>query len=242
MKKTRPIAFKQGHKRQPRETTWTFDGLRNGNEKYTGATLLIGLNNSQVKTLKAVIEHNINLDQKMKGASEPHEVVHVEKYPVSFQWVDHVCHSAALPGSSRVLLHQHQNRRTLVHLFGRPHDTQKLHLNCHQHVPTYLQHWKPALCPVNFKQAWAGVVKRGGLRERSAEALQVMEKSGCLMGSKLSKLQAGNQMRHRWLIHYKLINLHLKNWFDLAITAKLAHINTGWYTEEKLNMMKCRIL
>lgn len=131
MKKTRPITFKQGHKRQPRETTWTFDGLRNGNEKCAGATLLIGLNNSQVKTLKAVIEHNINLDQKMKRASEAHEVVYVEKYPVSFQWFDHVCHIAARPGSSQVLLHQHQNRRTLVRLFGRPHDTLKLHFHCH---------------------------------------------------------------------------------------------------------------
>lgn len=208
MKKTRPITFKQGHKRQPRETTWTFDGLRNGNVKCAGATLLIGLNNSQVKTLKAVIEHNINLDQKMKRASEPHEDVHVEKYRVSFQWFDYVCHISALPGSSWVLLHQHQNRRTLVHL-----------MTPRSFISTATQLTPPCLLPTletgaNFRQTWAGVVKGGGLRDRSAEALQVVEKSDCLMRSKLSKLQVGNQTCHRWLINYKLINLHLKNLFD----------------------------
>lgn len=34
-----------------------------------GHLLLIGFNYSQVKSLKAVINHNINLDQKMKERS-----------------------------------------------------------------------------------------------------------------------------------------------------------------------------
>lgn len=45
--------------------------LEKENLKSDGAPLLIGFNNSQLKTLKAVINHNINLDQKMKEKSLP---------------------------------------------------------------------------------------------------------------------------------------------------------------------------
>lgn len=85
-------SFKQEHKRQRGETTWTYVGLKNENLKCEGAPLLIGFNNSQVKTLKAVIDHNINLDQKMKERSpscksialfELNYIWHMKRYHVS---------------------------------------------------------------------------------------------------------------------------------------------------------------
>lgn len=66
-------------------------GLKNENLKCEGAPLLISFNNSQVKTLKA-IDHNINLDQKMKEISlscksialfELNYVWHMKSYHVS---------------------------------------------------------------------------------------------------------------------------------------------------------------
>lgn len=62
--------------------------LKNENLKCEGAPLLIGLNNSQVKTLKAVIDHNIHLDQKMKRDLRLEKALHCLNYITFGTWRD----------------------------------------------------------------------------------------------------------------------------------------------------------
>lgn len=89
---TTVCSFKQEHKRLWGATTRTYVGSKSENLKCEGAPLLIGFNNSQVETLKAVIDHNINLDQKMKERSpscksaaplELNYIWHMKRYHVS---------------------------------------------------------------------------------------------------------------------------------------------------------------
>lgn len=140
----------------------------------------MGFNNLQVETLKALIEHNIHLDQKMKGASELYGFGHMEKYPGLFQWLKSVRHVTA-PSPVRFLcIHRtaeqlhfgcgHQERLlqpAAVHLFSLPYDAQMV--NSHSHIiNTFLSNAaKPlqALRPVHFRPVWAGAAKLG---ERSA--------------------------------------------------------------------------